>query len=362
MSTLEINKIVAALLTTGVVASFSAFIATVIMHPHELEEPVYVVAGAAPEEAPADTAGEMEDDIVAMMASADEAAGEAVGKKCATCHTFDQGGADKIGPNLWNVLNRPIASHGDFGYSDALAGKSGDTWTYENLNHFLASPKDFAPGTKMSFAGLKKPEDRANLIGYLRSLSDSPAPLPEGQAAAAGEEPAAEASAAAQEPAAGEEPAAAESQDQQAAAASGEEPAAAGSQEEPSAEASTDSAADEAVAMLASADADAGQKVAKKCGACHSFDQGGPNKVGPNLWNVVERPIASVEGFGYSDDLKGLSGESWTFEHLSAFIAKPKDFAPGTKMTFAGVKKPEDRANLLGYLRSLSDSPAPLPE
>jgi cytochrome c len=179
MSTLEINKIVAALLTTGVVASFSAFLASVIMHPHELEEPVYVVAGAAPEEQPADTQGEAKDDIVAMMASADEAAGQAVGKKCATCHSFEKGGANKIGPHLWEVVNRPIASVGDFGYSDALQEKSGDTWSYENLNAFLAKPKDFAPGTKMTFAGIKKPEDRADLLGYLRTLSDSPAPLPE---------------------------------------------------------------------------------------------------------------------------------------------------------------------------------------
>jgi cytochrome c len=179
MSTLEINKIIAAFLTTGVVASFSAFLASVIMHPHEPEEPVYVVAGAAPETEPADTEGEAKEDVVAMIASAEEAAGMAVGKKCATCHTFDQGGPNKIGPNLWNVVNRPIASIGDFGYSDALHGKSGDTWTYENLNAFLTKPKDFAPGTKMTFAGLKKPEDRANVIRYLRSLSDSPAPLPE---------------------------------------------------------------------------------------------------------------------------------------------------------------------------------------
>lgn len=344
MSTLEINKIVAAVLTTGVVASFSAFLASVIMHPHELEKPVYVVAGAAPEEAPSDQAPKVEDDVVAMIASAEEAAGEAVGKKCATCHTFDLNGANKIGPNLWNVLNRPIASHGGFSYSDALKGKSGDKWTYENLNHFLTNPKDFAPGTKMTFAGLKSPQDRANLIRYLRSLSDNPAPLPEAKAAAE------------------EGTAAAGSEGQQAAAGSGEEAAAAGAQEAPSESAAPAGPADEAVALLASADDAAGQKFAKKCAACHTFDQGGPNKVGPNLWNVLNRPIASVADYSYSDALKGLSGETWTYEHLSAFLTNPKDFAPGTKMTFAGIKKPQDRANVIGYLRSLSDSPAPLPE
>ncbi len=181
MSTLEINKMVAALLTTGIVAGFSAFLAGVIMHPPELEEPSYVVAGAVSEDEPAAGAeGDAPaDDMAAMMASAEEAAGEKVAKKCSSCHTFDQGGANKIGPNLWNVVNRPIAGVGDFGYSDALTGMASDSWSYDSLNAFLKKPKDFAPGTKMSFAGLKKPEDRANLILYLRSQSDSPAPLPE---------------------------------------------------------------------------------------------------------------------------------------------------------------------------------------
>jgi len=181
MSTLEINKMVAALLTTGVVAGFSAFLASVIMHPHELEEPSYVVAGAVSEDETAEAAEEDEpaDDMVAMMASAEEAAGEKVAKKCNACHTFDKGGADKIGPNLWNTLDRPIASVDGFGYSDALQGMASDAWTYDNLNAFLKNPKDFAPGTKMSFAGLKKTDDRANLILYMRNKSDSPAPLPE---------------------------------------------------------------------------------------------------------------------------------------------------------------------------------------
>jgi len=179
MSTLEINKIVAALLTVGVVASFSAFLAGAIMHPRELEEPVYVVAGAETETAPAEAAAKPEVDLAALLASANEAEGEKVAKKCAACHTLEKGGGNKIGPHLWDVVDRPIASVGDFSYSDALTGKADATWTYDNLDAFLTKPKDFAPGTKMTFAGINKPEDRANLMLYLRSLSDSPAPLPE---------------------------------------------------------------------------------------------------------------------------------------------------------------------------------------
>lgn len=179
MSTLEINKIVAALLTVGVVASFSAFLAGAIMHPHELEKPVYVVAGAETQAAPTEAAAEPAADLPTLLASANEAEGEKVAKKCSACHSLEKGGPNKIGPHLWDVVERPIASIGDFSYSDALKGKSGETWTYENLNAFLTKPKDFAPGTKMTFAGISKPEDRANLLLYLRSLSDSPKPLPQ---------------------------------------------------------------------------------------------------------------------------------------------------------------------------------------
>lgn len=181
MSTLEINKIIAAVLTAGIIASFSGFVAEILMHPQELEENVYVVAGAAgeaagQEAAPAEGATE---DIGVLLATADPAAGQKEAKKCAACHTFDEGAANKQGPNLWNVVNRPIASVAGFGYSSALQGLSDQLWSYEDLNGYLTKPKDFAPGTKMSFAGIKKAEARANLIAYLRSLSDDPAPLPE---------------------------------------------------------------------------------------------------------------------------------------------------------------------------------------
>lgn len=112
--------------------------------------------------------------------------------------------------------------------------------------------------------------------------------------------------------------------------------------------------------LLASADADAGTKVAKKCTACHSLDQGGANKVGPNLWNIVQRPVAGADGFKYSAALAGMGG-NWSYEALSGFLNKPKEFAPGTRMSFAGIGKDSDRANLIAYLRTLSDNPAPLP-
>ena len=102
--------------------------------------------------------------------------GEKLSKKCATCHSFDNGGANKAGPNLWNVVNKQKASTDGFAYSAAIAEFGGD-WNYSELNKFLLKPKKYIVGTKMNFNGLKKDSDRADLIIWLRSLSDSPAPL-----------------------------------------------------------------------------------------------------------------------------------------------------------------------------------------
>ena len=112
--------------------------------------------------------------------------------------------------------------------------------------------------------------------------------------------------------------------------------------------------------VLQQASPDRGKKVFKKCAACHTPEQGGKNKVGPNLWNVLTRSKATAEAFKYSDVLKGLGGE-WTYEDVDAYLTSPRKYAPGNKMTFAGLKKQADRAAVIVYLRSLSDSPKPLP-
>jgi cytochrome c len=98
----------------------------------------------------------------------------------------------------------------------------------------------------------------------------------------------------------------------------------------------------------------------RKCSACHVFDAGGQNKVGPALWNVVNRPLGASEGYAYSDALAGFGG-AWDYTALNAFLAKPKGYISGTKMNFAGLKKPEDRANLIAWMRAKADSPVALP-
>ncbi len=114
-------------------------------------------------------------------------------------------------------------------------------------------------------------------------------------------------------------------------------------------------------ARLASADIDRGKKVAKKCKACHTFDKGGKTGVGPNLYDIVARKMAAVSGFAYSSALSGKGG-TWSFDELECFIANPKKCFKGTKMAFKGISKPQDRADLILYLRSLSDKPAALPQ
>jgi len=329
-SSLEGNKVAAAVLTAGVIAMTCGLVAHMIYGSEHLTEMAYVIE--VPEEGAAGAANTAESEVslAALLASGDMEAGQKEAKKCAACHTFENGGADKVGPNLWDILDNGIANNAGFAYSDAMAEHQGDNWTYDSLFHFLENPKAFVPGTKMSFAGIGKPEKRADLLLYLRSLSDNPAPLPEAEI-------------------------------QEEAATVTAEDVAADAQAAPAGDAAAEGAADLG-ATLAAADPAAGEKVAKKCKACHTLTEGGANKVGPHLWDVVGRPIAGVEDFSYSSALGDMSGETWRFANLDGFLTSPRGWAKGTKMSFAGISKESDRANLLAYLRTLSSNPVPLPE
>jgi cytochrome c len=325
---LEANKIAAAILVGGMLTLSTGLIANMIFEGHEGEGEK--AAAPAPAAKPVHV-----DPVSGLLASADATKGQETAKVCLTCHSFGKGEPHKVGPNLWGVVGGPTAHEADFNYDDAIK-KLNTTWTYENLNHFLTSPKTFAPGTKMTFPGFPKVQDRANVIAFLRTQSDNPIPLPTPDEVKKAEDDAKAA-----------EAAAAPAAQPEAAAPATEQPAAA--------------PAEDAVKMIASADPAAGEKVATKCKACHTFGKGEPNRVGPNLWGVVGGPSAHKDDYSYDDAIKNLH-ITWDFVNLDKYLTSPKAFAPGTKMTFPGLPKAQDRANLLRWLRDQSDSPVPLPQ
>ena len=116
-------------------------------------------------------------DLGTLLANASADAGERIARRCVSCHTFERGGANGTGPNLWGVVGADKATHAGFNYSATLTSMEGN-WTYENLNNFIENPRGYAPGTNMSFAGLRGEEDRADLLAYLQTLSDNPVPFP----------------------------------------------------------------------------------------------------------------------------------------------------------------------------------------
>ena len=189
MNSMEINKIAAAVLTAGVVAMLLGFVAGLLIPRHNAHGDHHgpnLFADLAPAAPTEDTGPAGPEPIAAFMAEATVEDGMKVAKKCASCHTFEAGGVNKVGPNLANLVGADMAKK-DFAYSGAMA-EFGGKWGYEELNQFLYKPKDYMPGTKMSFVGLKKPEDRAAVIAYMRSVTDNPPALPEPEAAAPAEE------------------------------------------------------------------------------------------------------------------------------------------------------------------------------
>jgi cytochrome c len=176
------NTIAGWVLAAGIAALGLTVVTGEYFHAERPEKMGYTVEGVE-QEASAGDAAAAEQPIETYLAKADPAKGADVFKKCGACHTDQKGGPNGIGPQLWDVVGRPRATEAGFAYSDALKGKPG-AWDWDSLGQWLKSPKDYAPGTKMTFAGLSNPQDRANVIAYLNSQSDAPKPLPTAAAAA----------------------------------------------------------------------------------------------------------------------------------------------------------------------------------
>jgi cytochrome c len=173
MSSFEWNKVIASVLTALIVAMVAGILSNMLVSPRPLEKPVFVVAGAPATEASsaATPAAPKLEPITPLLAKADVKKGEADTRVCQVCHNFNKGGANKIGPDLYGIVGSPIAEgHDNFAFSSALEAHKGQKWDPELLNQWLDNPQAFAPGTKMTFAGIPKAQERADVIDYLMSL------------------------------------------------------------------------------------------------------------------------------------------------------------------------------------------------
>jgi cytochrome c len=324
---LLMNKVMAGLLTAGIVLWGANRIASSVIHTEAPEKTAITITGMQTAVAPAAAAGLAS--IIALIGSADVSKGMAfVQQQCAACHTLNQGGGNGVGPNLYGVIGGPMFA-GNFAYSDAVKAKAKGNWNYDNMNAWLADPTGYAPGTAMSYSGIKNTQTRADVVAYLRTLSASPLALPTAAEVAAANAPA------------------------PATAATGPAP--------PSGPAPT-AGSPNIDTLFAAADVSKGQAmVQQQCSACHNVTKGGGEGVGPDLYGILGAKMFAQAGFSYSGAAKAKANGNWTAENLSDWLKDPMGFAPGTAMAYPGIRNDQTRADVIAYLNKNSDHPQSLP-
>lgn len=327
---LLINKVLGGILSAGLVVWIGVHIANGISHYGNNgvpTAPLIKVAGGNANVAAAPAAAPGIPPINNLIAKANLQKGKSfVAQQCGACHTVTKGGANGVGPNLYGVMNAEMFAKSGYSFSSAVKSKAKGNWTYSKMNDWLYDPMKFAPGTHMSYPGVKNTTVRADVVAYLRTLSSNPVPLPKREPVVAAATP----------------------------------PSAGNTKATPASKAQG-SGAPPILTLFATASIPKGQTFfQQQCSACHTINKGGANGVGPNLYGVVQEKMFAAPGFSFSSAVKQKAQGNWTPKLLNQWLFNPMKFAPGTHMSYPGIKNNQMRANVIAYMNQQSAQPTKL--